>query len=43
MAFSVGIIVGRIIGGFLSSQNIVSWLGLPTPFFATTILSIGTV
>ncbi|MCL5260809.1 MAG: MFS transporter [Gammaproteobacteria bacterium] len=39
-AYTLGIVLGPIIGGFLSDKNIISWFSFSTPFFVTAILSI---
>lgn len=39
-AFTLGLILGPIIGGLLSNNNLVHWFSFTTPFFATAILSL---
>lgn len=38
-AFTLGFIVGPIIGGFLTNKHLISWFSVSTPFFVTTILA----
>lgn len=40
-AYTFGLVFGPVIGGFLSNKNLLSWFNLATPFFVTTLLSLG--
>jgi MFS transporter, DHA1 family, tetracycline resistance protein len=40
-AYTLGVVLGPVLGGFLSNKNIVSWFSFATPFFITTLLSFG--
>lgn len=39
LTFSVGLILGPLLGGILSDSNLVSWFGYKTPFFFSAILA----
>lgn len=39
-AYTIGVVLGPVIGGFLTNKNIASWFGFSTPFFLTAALSI---
>ncbi len=40
LAGTVGIVIGPVMGGLLSSPRLISWFNLSTPFFVAAILSL---